>query len=245
MLTKTKGLVVSKPGDLPKYVNFGLGGRAGVGKTHLLGTAGKKAKILILDTEGGNVTYSSKSFKADPAASEIDVITFDETDLTKFIHSIESVFDHLIRTKNSEGYTLVALDSLTEFQERFLSMHVAGDKRQSYGALRDTVYGIVRKATQTPVHTVFTGRLKAAHDDVLNREVVRFEVSPGVWAVISGLFDSLGYMSVERVGIGKNAQTSRILDFTHNVRTEGKDRHGLGRIENPTFEQIISTLGGN
>lgn len=247
MIKKAQGLNVVKPMQLPKFPNIGLGGVAGAGKTHLLGTVGKKRKALIMDTEGGSVTYNSDTFKADAAAADhIDIIGFDGIDsCTMLVNRVESTLDYLIQSKNSDGYSLVALDSLTEFQERFLSMHQANDKRQSYGALREALYSIVLKARQVPVLTVFTGRLRATHDEVLNREIVRLEVSPGVYSVISGLFDSLGFLDVRKQGVAPTSPLIRTLDFTHNTRTQGKDRYGFGNIERPTFEAILGKLEGN
>lgn len=246
MIQKSNPLPISKPSQLPKYANIGLGGIAGAGKTHLLGSVGKDKKVLILDTEGGSSTYSSASFKASPDATDkIDVITFDDiTKANELVHRIESAFDHLIKTNNAEGYDLVALDSLTEFQERFLSLHEAADKRQSYGAVRDSLYSIVHKARRVPAHTVFTARLKATHDEVLGREVVRFEVSPGVYSVISGLFDVIAFLDVKRVGMGNNAKLVRTFDPNHGVRFSGKDRFGIGELESPTFAKISSKIAG-
>ena len=247
MINKAKGLNVSKPASLPKYVNAGVGGVAGVGKTFLTGTIGPDRKLLTLDIEGGTSTFSSEAFKNHPDKTDnIDVIQFDDvTNVTELVHAVERPFDYLIQTKNKDKYDLVVLDSLTEFQERFLSMHVANDKRQSYGALRDALYGIVRKAQVVPAHTVFTARIKATHDEILNREVVRFEVSPGVYSVISGLFDVIGFLDMKTQGIGNRARTVRTFDTTHNTRTPGKDRYGIGIIENPSFTDILKVLDAN
>jgi hypothetical protein len=246
MIQKNSPLPISKPSELPKFANIGLGGIAGAGKTHLLGTVGKGKKVLILDTEGGSSTYSSAAFKATADATDkIDVITFDDvTKAADLVHRIESTLDYLIKTNNSDGYELVALDSLTEFQERFLSLHEALDKRQSYGAVRDSLYSIVHKARRVPAHTVFTARLKAAHDEVLGREVVRFEVSPGVYSVISGLFDVIAFLDVKRVGLGNNAKIVRTFDPNHGIRFSGKDRFGIGEVETPTFSKIASKISG-
>lgn len=246
MIKSGTGLQVSKPSALPKYANIGLGGVAGAGKTHLLGTVGKDKKVLVLDTEGGNTTYSSAAFKSSPDATDnVDVITFDAvSSANDLVHKVESTLDYLIKTKNSDGYELVALDSLTEFQERFLSLHQAQDKRQSYGALRDALYTIVHKARQVPAHTVFTARLKATHDEVLNREVIRFEVSPGVYSVISGLFDVIAFLDVKQQGIGNNVRITRVFDPRHTIRYAGKDRFGIGELPDPTFAKIASKIGG-
>jgi len=246
MIQKPGTLPITKPSDLPKWGNFGLGAVAGWGKTHLLGTVGKGKRVLILDTEGGNSTYSSAAFKSDKDATDkIDIIEFaDVSTANDLVHRIESALDYLIKTNNSDGYTLVALDSLTEFQERFLSLHTAADKRQSYGAVRDALYSIVNKARRVPAHTVFTARLKATQDEVLNREIVRFEVSPGVYSVISGLFDVIAYGDMKRTGMGNNARITRLFDPTPTLRTPGKDRFGIGPMEDPSFKKISDKIVG-
>lgn len=246
MIQKPGSLKITHPAHLPQFANIGIGAVAGWGKTHLLGTVGKGNKVLILDTEGGTSTYSSPAFKAaEDATDKIDVIRFDDvSSCQELTLRVEQAFDYLIKTKNSDGYTLVAVDSLTEFQERFLSMHQAPDKRQSYGALRDDLYTIVNKARNVPVHTIFTARLKATQDEVLNREIVRFEVSPGVYSVISGLYDVIAYGDMKRTGIGNNARVSRILDSNPTLRTPGKDRMGVGEMTDPTFKKILTKIYG-
>jgi hypothetical protein len=246
VINRAKGLSVSKPNSLPQFANIGLGGVAGAGKTHLVGTVGKGKKLLSLDTEGGTATYNSKAFLADPNATEdIDVIRFDDvSNVTELVHRAEQPFDYLIQNKNKDGYDLVVLDSLTEFQERFLMMHQANDPRQSYGALREAVGSIVRKAQLAPVHTVFTARLRQSMDEVLNREIVRFQVSPGVWSVISGLFDVIAFMDIKSVGMGKSAKNVRTLNMSHTTRTQGKDRWGIGEMQDPSFADILSIING-
>ncbi len=233
---------LSKPGALPKYANIGIGGVAGAGKTHLLGTVGKDNKVLVIDTEGGTVTYNSDCFLKDPTATENIAIkaVYSESITTAqaLVQSVESVFDYLIKSKNSDGYSLVALDSLTEFQERFLSLHQATDPRQSYGALKDAVYKLVNKARSVPTHTIFTARLKQTQDEVLGREIVRFAISPGSYDVISGLFDSIGFLTIKAQG----QRSTRTLDFNHTLRTQGKDRYGLGDLVNPTFKAISDKI---
>lgn len=237
---------LAKPGALPKFANIGIGGVAGAGKTHLLGTVGKGNKVLVIDTEGGTVTYNSQTFLDSPTATELENINIkavyseDINTAQALVQSVESVFDYLIRTKNKDGYDLVALDSLTEFQERFLSLHKANDPRQSYGALKDAVYSIVKKARSVQAHTIFTARLKQTQDEVLNREIVRFAVSPGTYDVISGLFDSIGFLTIKAQG----QRQTRTLDFNHTLRTQGKDRYSLGDLVEPDFLTISSKIAG-
>lgn len=245
MIDNKRPFPLSKPSQLPEFANLLIGGVAGAGKTSLLGLVGKGNKSLIIDTEGGTSSLNSTWFRQQDAATEsenLDIVSIQpDLSATELVHAVESVFDYIIRTKNSDGYALVALDSVTEFQEKFLSVHQAADKRQSYGALRESMYSIVHKARQAPAHTVFTARLKATFDEVLNREVVRPEVSPGVWSVISGLFDNIGFLELKQQGV----RQIRTLNFAHQVRTQGKDRFGIGELNDPTFIAIAERLSAD
>jgi hypothetical protein len=232
------------PAAIPKHLNFLVAGVAGAAKTTLLGLTGPASKVMICDTEAGTAAFQSPWFRSHAEAAELDnihVVTFgDVTSSQELVHRVEGNLDYLIRTGNRDGYALFALDSLTEFQERFLSLHSAPDRRQSYGALREAVYAIVNKARQAPVHCVFTARLKATFDEVLGREVVRPEVSPGVWSVVSGLFDQIGFLDLKTQGV----KSSRVLSFQHTLRTQGKDRAGIGELSDPTMTEIFNRIAG-
>jgi len=237
-------LPISTPAALPQYPNILLGGVAGAGKTAFLGSVGPDDKALILDTEGGSVTYQSRWFLEQPTSAKLEnlhIIGFDDcTTAQEVVQRVEGTLDYLIRTKNSDGYSLFALDSLTEFQQKFLSLHAAPDPRQSYGALKDSLYSIVHKARQAQLVTVFTARLKATEDEVLKREIVRPDVSPAVWSLVSGLFDDIGFLDLTVQGV----TTKRVLDFSHRVRHQGKDRHGFGSLANPTMIELLEKLKG-
>lgn len=223
-------------------------GIPGAGKTHLLGTVGRGNKALVLDTEGGNATYTSLSFRADPNAGEVDIVSFEDfNDLEangnaararQLIDRVESVFDYLISTKNADGYKVVALDSLTEFQERFLALHNANDPRQSYGAFKDALRTLVYKARLVPAHTVFTARAKANEDETLGRVVIQSAMAPSARAIIEGLMDNLSYLNLKPRGV----KQVRVLDSNHSLAAPGKDRMSLGQLENPSFVSIMERL---
>jgi hypothetical protein len=243
------------PGQLPEFLNIGIGGQAGTGKTHFLGTVGKGNKVLLYDIEGGHVSFSSKSFQSDPDATQrenIEVVTFDDLldpdnkkkgseKAAEMVHRIERDFDYLIRTKNSDDFSVVAVDSLTEFQALFLKFHEASDPRQSYGALAESLHALIRKAKQIPAHTIFTARLRFVNNEVTAREEVRFEVSPGVWGITSGLFDMIGFYSTRTQG----AKTTRELDFNPTNRTPGKDRAGVGKLDDPKLTKLFAAVAGD
>lgn len=236
--------------SLAKYITFQIDGVAGSGKTTWLGTIGKGNKLLLLDLEGGAETFSSPGYEDIPDATEVSNISVVDlssgiTKAEQLVYEVEGVFDELITGKNADGYTLVAVDSLTEFQKRFLSLHQAADPRQSYGALSDAMYSIVQKARKAPVHVAFTSRPKLYRDEVLNRDVIRPDVAPSVWAVFSGLLSAVGYYSVRAQG----ASVKRTLDFSLNPSIQAKNRYGLGVLENVSakgfFEAAQRGAGAN
>lgn len=243
-MIKNSTLKFRSPRELPKFGNFMVGGVAGVGKTSFLGTIGPDAKMVVVDSENGSVSYQSAWFQNEPSAAKLDNIhiigTDDVSTAEELVHVAESTLDYLIRTKNSDGYALFALDSITEMQEQFLKLHKAADPRQSYGAWKEALHTIVHKARQAPIVTVFTARLKAMQDEVLAREIVRPAMSPGAWEVISGLFDQIGLLDLKVQG-----QTGRRnLDFSPRPRFQGKDRYGLGEMPEPRFVNLLAKLNG-
>lgn len=243
MITKNP-LKYRSPGELPKFPNIMVGGVAGVGKTGFIGTVGPENKVLIVDSENGSVSYQSAWFRDEPTAAKLENLHVIGTDgagsAQELVQIVEGALDHLIRTKNSDGYALFALDSITEFQEQFLKLHRASDPRQSYGAFKEALHGIVHKARQAPIVTVFTARLKAVQDEVLAREIVRPAMAPGAWEVISGLFDQIGLLDLKVQG----QSGRRNLDFSPRPRFQGKDRYGLGEIAEPRFVNLLAKLNG-
>lgn len=228
------------PGALPEFANMVIGGQSGVGKTHLLGTTGKGSKVLVLDLEGGTVTYNSPDFKSAPDASDgIEVVTFD--DLSKpqdLIHRIESVFDYAIRSGNSDGYAAIGIDGLTALQVLFLQNHTANDPRQAYGDWGRSLVKLILKARQVPTHTIWTSQLKQDFDDVQGKEIIRMNVSPAAWASVSMWFDALGFYSVDSQG----RKSSRKLEFTPTNRNANKERYGVRSMKDPTLKQLFEKI---
>ena len=243
---KIGGIEVVSPAELSSWTNIGVGGIAGAGKTHFLATVGKGRKVLILDLERGSSTYQSYAYYNDEHGTELEnihVLHFDDAKSSgDLADKIMAVLTHLVRTKNSENYILVAIDSITQFQEMFMSFHRSGDNRRSYLELKNTCYDIVQMARRVPCHTVFTARLRSFTDAKGTLEMLRYEVSPGSWSVISGLFDAIGYMDLE---IRPDKTANRVLSFDHIPTRPGKDRYGFGTIENPSVRRLFGKLVAN
>jgi hypothetical protein len=245
MIPKTKAPTFSTPVDATPNRNIGIGGIAGVGKTFLLGTVGKGNKVLILDSEGGTITFNNPAFQEHPEAAnleDIHVVTLDGIDTWQALQTeVLSVFDYLAQTKNGDGYALLAVDSLTELQSRFLRLHQASDPRQSYGAWSDFLQEVMFKAQSVPVPIIFTARVRSVDDEILGRTTLRMELAPSAWKEVVGMLDAVGLYDLKVTP----AATKRVLSFDHTVRFPGKDRVGLGKdLVEPSFKDLLARYKG-
>lgn len=247
-MTLIAGLKTKRPDPLPKKNVYLLDGTAGSGKTTFCATVGSGNKILVLDFEGGTTSYSAPHYPSIPDATElenIDIIPFPQNgegtinEAAKLAFTVQGILDHLIKSQNAEGYTVVVLDSLTEFQRRFISTHGASDPRQSYGAWAEAIYSIVHKARACPMDVIFTSRPRVSKDEVSGQDIVRSDVSPAAWSLVSGLIDVAGLLTVKTSVSGK---VTRTLDTTHDQRYQAKDRAGIGEMENPSLRQLLDKV---
>lgn len=248
----TKGsrapFTIVQPTDFRPFKTFGIGGVAGSGKTVLAGLAGKGKKILNLDLEGGSSSYVGKFFKDHPDASDVEIVPMYDTshnDPTKMTSGIIGALEYLAGTKNKEGYDVVVIDSLTEFQERFI-IHNASDGFTKYRQLGDAFHRMMQTAQGVPAHVVFTSRLVLRNDEVLGHEVVRFSLADKSWSVVSGMLDVIAYKTVQHKGFGNAAREVHVLDARQSSRFSGKDRFGIGEMTDPTMKKVIEVVtGGN
>lgn len=256
-MLKIEGLKARKPPPLPSHNVFLIDGESGCGKSTLVGTVGKGNKIITLDFEGGTVSYSSPIFRSLPDATEPDnihVIPFPRfdipprdgeeevkaiTDINTLQLRVMSVFDYLRKTNNSDGYTLLVVDSLSEMQQRFITLFPGNDPRQGYQQWKNFLSELVNKAKVTPVNTVFISRPVSATNEVTGEREVRSGVSPAAWQAVSGLIDANGYYQTKTNPAGK---TTRTLNFTLAQKYSAKTRMALGVIENPSFKQILDLI---
>lgn len=239
----------SKPGNFRPYKIFGIGGVAGAGKTTLAGLAGKGAKVLVFDTEGGSTAYNSKFFKEHPDASDVEIVSLYGTeynDPTMLQGHLINSLTYLADNKNKEGYDVVVIDSLTEFQERFITYNSA-DGFARYRLLSEAYHKMLQTAQGILAHVVFTSRLDTRMDEVLQQEVIRFSLPQKSWSVVSGLLDVIAFKTVQTKGFGKSAKEVHVLDSRPSTRFQGKDRFGIGVMEDPTMKkliEVVSSQGG-
>lgn len=235
-----------QPSDFRPFKIFGLGGQAGAGKTTLAALAGKNAKVLMMDLEGGSSTYAGKFFKEHPDASQVDIVEMydnSHNDPTKLVGGIIGNLEYLAGTKNKEGYDVVVIDSLTEFQERFI-IYNQSDGFTKYRQLGDAFHRMMQTAQGVPAHVVFTSRLVLRTDEVLGHEVVRFSLADKSWSVVSGMLDVIAYKTVQHKGFGNAAREVHVLDARQSSRFSGKDRFGIGEMIDPTMKKLIEAVKG-
>lgn len=257
MIGKLTKPTFTTPADVPEWMRLLLAAGTGWGKTRLLGTIGKGNKAIIIDSEEGTVTFRHPDFRNHEDATEIEnlhIISLaawdvDPTDpnvdrtklktLADLKATVEGAFDYVIRSKNEDGYTLVAIDSLSELQTKFLRYHQANDPRQSYGEWANWLGALSDKAKHVPAHVVFTARLRASTDEVLGREVVHSELAPSARGSVEGKLHTIAYGEMKILG----PKTVRQLNMHHTVRTAGKDRMGFdATYQEPTFRQLAEAV---
>lgn len=246
---KIAGLTVENVPPLPQYSLYMVDGKEGVGKTSLSASTGEGTKVLILDFESkGTSSLSNPEFPSYKDATQrenISVIHFPKDgagailDCTRLIAAVEGVFDHLIKTNNGDGFTLVSIDSITELQQRFMSLHPASDRRQAYGAWTDAIYGLIHKMRAAPVDKVLLSRPTVKEDDVTGKDIIRPSVSPAAWTRIAGLIDAIGYLTKT---VSPGGKVTRVLDFSDSARYASKSRLNLGSFENPSFKEVLDAV---
>ena len=238
------------PADLGGYGKFGIGGTAGSGKTHLTGTGYKDKPILFIDLEGGSETFNSPNFLNDPNAMPNDmihVIGFEhlvKPDQTIPPHDLMQLvlrtLHYVIRTKNSDGYQAVVIDSLTELQNKFIANHPAKDPRQAYGELKDSFYTMANYIRQVPTHVFCLSGLKHTFDDEQQKELIRMNIAPATWGVISHAFSAIGYMHAVKRGV----KVQRVCDFSLSSVYHTKDRYTIGEVKDPNLIALMESAKG-
>lgn len=222
-----------RPDALNEYASIVIGGEPGTGKTHFLGTT----KAIVIDTERGATTYNSPNFRADDTATPPDVVpvSFDPNkQASQYIYEVEQVIDWMIGTRNSSGYSVFAIDGITELQELFINSHPAKDPRQSYGDWANSLRRLILKSKNIPAHFLVTCRLDVKEDPISNLDMVRPALSPTSWKAVEALFDVIARLEVQVSG----PKVTRYFDASPSARFKTKDRYGIGRVPNPTWPAI-------
>lgn len=202
-------------------------GRAGMGKTHLCGTA---PSPLIISAEAGLLTLRRKS---------IPVLT---------VNTIQDVWDALTWCQSpactKAGFKTICLDSISEITEKCLvaAKKKTGDGRAAYGDMATQTIDLVKAFRDlSGYHVVVTAKEATRMDPITN--VGRAEpTAPGqqVGQALPYLFDEVFHAFKLQDNTGKE---HHVLRTKASFNAEAKDRSAaLDEIEYPDLGHIIDKI---
>lgn len=239
-------LKVQPPSNIVRFINLLVYAEAGVGKTHLLGTADDDERLrplLIFDVEGGMTTLKSRP--------GVEVIT------VRSIKEVEQKYNELFNSiKNGElFYKTIGIDSLPELADLDMRLvmkqayntnpakvDIDVPSPREWGIVRNHIRLIVRAFRDLPAHVVFTAGLGV--DQKENEPPKYYPNFSGKLArEVPGFADIVGYYSLKNDGAGG---IYRQLQVQGTNRVVAKDRTGqLGQaVGNPTLSSIWNMIEG-
>jgi len=194
----------------PKIVVYGA---PGVGKTSL--AASLPGKLLILSAEAGLLSLAGADVDADVVE----------------VQSLETLRAAYAEIKAApDAYAWVVLDSVSEIAEVVLASEKAKtkDPRQAYGALQDSMLGIMRAFRDLPCGVYFSAKMQSTKDEATSR--VSYGIGmPGtkLGESIPYLFDEVFRLVVVDEDDGNGGKVvSRYLLTATDGKSTAKDRSG-------------------
>lgn len=218
----------------PKRRKVLVYGEPGTGKTVFAATA---PNPLIVDIERGTTSLTNH-----PELSSTAVMEF------RSVGQLE-----LLIAKLAEGalpeYETVVIDSFSELQKRDLDDILATAAKQDasrnkflptgpdYNINTEHMRRIASSLRDLDRNVIVTCHVKEEKDDSTGRLLVRPNLTPKLAGTMAGIFDVVGYMSVN--GSGESA--TRTLQVHPTNRVTAKTRIGglPAVIENPTFNTLF------
>lgn len=219
-------------------------GRAGLGKTPLLLTAG--TDFLVLATEKGATSLAKAEQKAG-----LKMPTYEATS----VKAIEEFFKWWFGSAETKRYKGLCIDSGSEMAEIYLNENKKKitNKQRLYGLMSDWVYGIFCDLNnQKYKHLIVNCKRK---EYVSGRETVKVdgkeEVSflyqarpyfPGqdLHFKCEHLFDLILFLELKKAG-------EKLIPAFHTQNTDeyrARDRYcALNEFEKPDYKQVIKKIG--
>lgn len=213
----------------PKIVVYGA---PGVGKTSL--AASLPGKLLILSAEAGLLSLAG----ADIDADVVEV---------QSLETLRAVYSELKAAP--DAYAWVVLDSVSEIAEVVLAAEKAKtkDPRAAYGALQDSMLGIMRAFRDLSCGVYFSAKMSTTKDEATGR--VSYGIGmPGakLGESIPYLFDEVFRLVVvdEDDGAGGKVASRYLLTATDGKST-AKDRSGrLDAYERADLGAVVAKIKG-
>lgn len=199
-------------------------GQSGVGKTRLAMTCPERP--LILSAEAGLLSLRG---------ADIPVAT---------INSISDLREAYLYVRDSDEYSWIILDSISEIAEQVLAYEKAQtkDPRKAYGELAEQVTALVKGFRDLPGKNVVMVAKAERQKDELTGAVL---VSPSLPGTKLGqglpyLFDEVLYMRSDRNAEG---EITRFLQTFPDFQATAKDRSGaLAPYEVPDLAVIAEKI---
>lgn len=201
-------------------------GHAGAGKTTLIPSL---PDPVVLSAEGGLLSING----ADVPYIEINSMA-----------TLKEAYQWASESKEAEGFSSIALDSISEIAEVVLNYEKKNtkDPRQAYGAMQEQMTDIIRAFRDLPKHVYVTAKLDKATD-----EQGRMLYSPSMPGNKTGqqlpyFFDEVFALRVEKDAEGNAV---RALMTQSDGLWLAKDRSGkLDAWESADLGAIIAKIGG-
>lgn len=234
MLFTTSDALVQDQG-----VKIGVHGRAGAGKTRLLGTL---PDPLVLSAEAGMLSLRDLKLP---------------TMVIRTMSDLYAAYGWVTGTRSAtlpngwvvhpDMFKSVGIDSATEIAENVLAAEKKArkDPRQAYGEMADQVMALLKAFRDLPrKHVYFTFKQDWVKDDVTG--ISRFgPMMPGqqVGKQVPYLFDELFSLEVGQQQTPQGTTEFRYLRTALGVQHEAKDRSGaLDPFEQPNLTHIITKI---
>lgn len=212
-------------------------GPPGVGKSVFAGTAPKN---LFVDVEKGSMSLNNHKELAD-----VTVLEF------KSVRQLELLIEKLAAGAFGDRFETIVIDSFSELQKRDLDdiVRKAASEDASrnkflpigpdYNINTEHLRVIASALRDLPMHVIVTAHAKEEKDDATGRVLVRPNLTPKLAGTMAGIFDVVGYMTVN--GSGESA--TRTLQVHPTASVVAKSRVGgiPAIIENPTFDKLFAT----
>lgn len=231
---------------LRPWVNLGLYGPPGVGKTYLAGEIEDVIGVRnpwYLDVEGG---YISIRHRRNLMRHRVEIRQWEKIALVYL--DLKYMCDHPDEFPGQVPDAVI-IDHVTELQKiemRDRSQNEVADKRD-WNISQSRIEGLTRRFRDLPMHVIFIYHSKEEQEP--NGTMKVKPALPGKQAgAISGFLDIVGYYdrveSMVQDGSGVRTQTSRLLFTQPTQRYIAKDRTGLlpPVMENPTMSDIVNPI---
>lgn len=231
---------IAPAGKANPYLKVLLYGDPGTGKTVFAASA---PTPLIVDVERGSTSIINHPELADNAK----VLQF------KSVRQLELLIQKMSEGSNVlDNFETLVVDSFSELQKKDLDSILA--KAAGLDASRDRflptgpdynintehMRQIASSLRDLDKHIIVTCHVKEEKDDTTGRLLVRPNLTPKLAGTLAGMFDIVGYMSVQT----HNNQTSRSLQVHPTLSVTAKTRiGGLDPVlTNPTFTTLLNAF---